>query len=304
MKRFIRIVCIIVSIIILGFIIISVLSQLKQKSIVKTYQETLEEGITYVNVQGIEIAYREFGNVDDPVLLFIHGFLGSSDDFRDVFLELDDYHIIALDLPGFGFSEKSVEYNYSKENQAQTVIAFIELLTLSDVTLIGHSMGGEIALRVANQRSDLIHKLVLVASAGLHPSSSRASLPRFFYDHILNNYYFQRWGFKSVYYDKAYATALNFDPMYFFTHQIPASVLQKFSQDVDTLSVDEFIDSIQIPTLLLWGDKDTWVPLTQGETMLERLDNATLVVLPNVGHLPFDEALTDFNQALLTFLAR
>lgn len=117
-----------------------------------------------ITVKNISLYYREQGEVEQPTLLLIHG-LGCSLKYWACLFdakELTDYRILALDLPGFGMSEKPETYNYSLLSQADIVFAFIEALHIQNCTLIGHSMGGSIAILLAHNYPEFLRQLLVI----------------------------------------------------------------------------------------------------------------------------------------------
>ena len=117
-----------------------------------------------VNLDGLDIFYREAGNKNNPSILLLHGFPSSSHMFRDLINDLSaDYHLVAPDYPGFGQSSKpSVsEYEYSFDNLALTISRFIDALGLKKLSLYLHDYGGPIGFRIAAQRPELIEALIV-----------------------------------------------------------------------------------------------------------------------------------------------
>jgi len=117
-----------------------------------------------VNLDGLDIFYREAGNKNKPSILLLHGFPSSSHMFRDLINDLSaDYHLVAPDYPGFGQSSKpSVsEYEYSFDNLALTISHFIDALGLKKLSLYLHDYGGPIGFRIAAQRPELIEALIV-----------------------------------------------------------------------------------------------------------------------------------------------
>ena len=117
-----------------------------------------------VNLDGLDIFYREAGNKNKPSILLLHGFPSSSHMFRDLINDLSaDYHLVAPDYPGFGQSSKpSVsEYEYSFDNLALTISRFIDALGLKKLSLYLHDYGGPIGFRIAAQRPELIEALIV-----------------------------------------------------------------------------------------------------------------------------------------------
>lgn len=106
----------------------------------------------FINVNGLELRYRAYGQrgPEQPTLVLLHGFGNSLQSFRLLApLLADDFHVIAVDLPGFGLSAKPADWDYRNANQARVMGDFVRALALQNVIVGGHSLGGSIALRVA-----------------------------------------------------------------------------------------------------------------------------------------------------------
>jgi pimeloyl-ACP methyl ester carboxylesterase len=307
MKIFLRIIGVLLTFIIVAALSITIASNNVRNEINNSLTSQLSEFGKTREVNGVEVYYRESGNVNNPTLFFIHGFLGSSYDWIEMIRYYDDnYHVIAIDLPGFGASEKSIEYNYARENQANTVIELIKSLQLNEVTLVGHSMGGMISLMSAYKEPELIKELVLIGSAGLETGGSPSALPLFVYDYVVNNYYIQRTLFNTAYspseVEAGLVTDQMFKEMYYYTSKIPAQVLAKFSTDADGGYLNDKFESIVQPTLLLWGSDDGFVSVENGYIMDKRLPNSKLAVIDKAGHLPFDTVLPEVIALINDFL--
>jgi pimeloyl-ACP methyl ester carboxylesterase len=264
-------------------------------------------------VDDVTYFYREVGTQHETTILMIHGFLGSSYDFIEVMETLKTtHHVIAIDLIGFGLSEKSLTFDYSKANQAKYISRFLETLNISSVTLIAHSMGGEVSIHLAHDYPYLVDSMILIGSAGysVETDSQAAppSLPIFFYDNIVNNFYIQRSFFFTAYssyeVENKLITYDAFDEMFYVNQTIPGAVMQKFSLDNDSGSTHSKLPLITQPTLLIWGTDDGFIPLSTGILMQESMESvASLIVMENAGHLPFDTFFTPFINHVLEFLS-
>ncbi len=117
-----------------------------------------------ITINNIRVNYRDQGKSSEPVLLLIHGLGCSLRYWTCVFeaSELSGYRIIALDLPGFGRSEKPDNYDYRLFSQADIVLAFLEALHIQDCSLIGHSMGGAIAILIAIKHAHHVKQLLVI----------------------------------------------------------------------------------------------------------------------------------------------
>ena len=116
----------------------------------------------FVQVNGLRLHYRDFGLEGKPVLLFMHGLTGSSYCFDHVAPEFVNTHrVIALDFRGHGDSERHSDGDYAFQRQLSDTIAFLEMLGVSKVSLIGSSLGGAVAMVLGAIKSDLVERIVL-----------------------------------------------------------------------------------------------------------------------------------------------
>ena len=117
-----------------------------------------------VEVDGLNIFYREAGNKSKPTILMLHGFPSSSHMYRDLMKDLsEDYHLIAPDYPGFGQSSSPLPsvYDYSFDNLAITIDHFIDALGLKKFSLYVQDYGGPVGFRIAAQRPGSIQALII-----------------------------------------------------------------------------------------------------------------------------------------------
>src|SRR2546426_12476077 len=116
-----------------------------------------------IDVGGVRVHYIERGT--GPAIVMVHGFGGHTFSFRKLMPDLAREHrVVALDLKGFGYSERPKNGDYSLGAQARLVLGAMDALGTSTATLIGHSMGGEVVMRVANLAPDRVERLILAGS--------------------------------------------------------------------------------------------------------------------------------------------
>lgn len=292
----------IVSSIFIALVALDIASSRRLESINETLSDTDIAVFNTAEVDGLTVAYRTWGNEENPPMVLIHGFLGSSYDYRYFAEALKDTHyLIGIDLIGFGHSDKPSDFLYTSANQAVFIQNFLSHLDVEDYVLVGHSMGGDIALRLTVLEGVSVSQLVLLAPAGLE-SGNAQTLPPFFYNHIFSNYYLQRLGFNTVYYQEQYQTPRYFDPMFYFTATIPPKTLIAFGENSDTKPLIELLPSILVDTIIVFGQEDTWVSMENGFIFEEKLINSTFHVIENTGHMPMIESLDTWIADLREFL--
>jgi pimeloyl-ACP methyl ester carboxylesterase len=250
----------------------------------------------------VNLYYEDQGK-GAPVLL-LHGFGASTFTWRHVVPELAQTHrVIAVDLKGFGLSDKPFDERYSVFDQAELIAQLIEDKDLRDLTIVGHSYGGGVALSLAlkaNERlSGRISRLVLLDSIAFPQQ-----IPMFF--RLLDVPLVSQVGVRMVppavqarvalqiaYYDDSkiddeeveiYAAPLKTAAG---KHAIIHSARQIVPEDIDQLS--ERYKTITLPTLILWCDHDRIVPLDVGLKLRRTLPNSTLRLVESCGHMPQEE---------------
>ena len=262
----------------------------------------------YLNLSGVHVYCEYYLSDRKPPLVLIHGFASSMYTFSSLIPRLrEHFSIIAIDLPGFGRSEKSVSFVYSFENYARIVMDCIALFHLNEVYVAGHSMGGQIAMYAARKDPEKIKKLVLLSSSGYLRSANKVQklctyLPYFRYVvkkrvHRKNVKEY----LENVFYDpslitddhvKEYAIPLKDDRFYI-------SLLRLLRYREGDLPSKE-LQQITIPTLLLWGEEDKVVPVHTGYQLVRDLPNAKLITYEKTGHLITEERSDEVYEQILT----
>ena len=289
------------SLVILTFTIVN---KILDQKIEREYASDLTKDVHSQIVDGASIAYRVHGNGQETILL-IHGLMGSSHDFAGLWPDLSRTRtVVSIDLIGFGLSDKSTKLDYSKENMAKLCGQLMLDLGYDKFTVLGHSMGGEVALNVAILFGQSVQKLILVDSAGtedLQRGFTRP-VPVWMIEGIVKNYLVQRIYFPAAFADRAQATSERFNQFYFFNRQIPGETLQKLIADNDSGRLKTRLGEIDQPTLVVWGRDDKVIPLEQACRFTSDLPQSELVVIDAAGHLPFIEKKEETLQAINSFL--
>lgn len=265
----------------------------------------------------VRLAYREQGQ-GKPILL-IHGFGANAYTWRHLVPELAATHrVITLDLKGFGQSDKPLDENYSVLDQAALVSEFIDRKKLKDVTLVGHSLGGGVALVLAldqnAERRGRIKRLALldsVAYAQKIPiafSVLRAPVIGPVSSYLIPKELQARAALRIAYHDDSkfdrtdvaeYAGPLHDRGA---QHALIRSARQIIPENIDQLAAR--YPTITIPTLVLWCDHDKVVKPHIGWRLHQDLPNSTFTVVSGCGHIPQEERPRETAQAIKALLRR
>jgi pimeloyl-ACP methyl ester carboxylesterase len=257
-----------------------------------------------VVLNGQEICYLEIPG-DGPTLLLLHG-VGSSLRAWEPVLPLlaeQGAHVVALDLPGHGASGAS-HGDYSLGSLACTARDLLDHLGLDQVILVGHSLGGGIAMQFTYQFPQRVSGLVLVASGGLGREASpflrAASLPGA--EVVLAALSHPRTVSTIATYTRVSNRVRRLRPddrtgdgldvlRDLRDPQTRAAFLATLRSVVDVSgqrvsAVGKLATAVDLPTLLIWGDMDPVIPVAHGERTIEHIPTARLVTFPGAGHEP------------------
>ena len=251
-----------------------------------------------VQVNGANVYYEHHQHpTASETFVLLHGFLSSTFSFRRLTpLLKENYNVISIDLPPFGNSEKNNRFIYSYDNLANTVIALLDHLNVSNIHLTGHSMGGQIALNVMKKAPTLVEKGVLLCSSGYlkkmkWPVTMLSHIPFF---HLYVKLWLTRSGVRNNLENVVHDSSMIDDEMMFgylkpFLEDDIFKALTRMIRDREgDLSVNE-LRNIQTPCLLVWGEHDRVVPLSTGHRLKQDIPNSKLVVLEETGHLVPEE---------------
>ena len=282
-------------------------------------EELLFDNSHLVTIEGVELHYRIWQPTDYPPtgnILLLHGLGGSTFSWRSAapYLAENGYLVLAVDLPGFGLSQRKPAVKQSHVNRANLVWSLLENLDVSaSWHLVGHSMGGGVVTAMALQRPLNSASLTLVAGS-IDKKSSRISsllfkfrLVRNLTGRVIDRLFLTRKRIKS-FLTSAYGRKPTpeevesyFQPLQLKnTYLTLASLLRSYNEDKD---LDKCISEITVPTLCLWGREDEWVPINTGEELTKKIPNARLVIIDEAKHCPMETHPELFNYYLIDFLS-
>lgn len=271
------------------------------------------ENSQWMNINGMRIHYRDEGNQNGQPIVLIHGILSSLHTWDEWHKDLTkDYRIIRLDIPGFGLTGGPENPDdYSESLLHSSFEKFIAQLQLDDFILVGNSLGGFIAAQYAANNTDKVKKLILIDPAGAPQDLpfilSLASMPGI--NTLAANVFppfIVAMGVKDVYGDQERITKAN---MVRYIHlSLRPGAKQAYANTIAMLDEKNSkqaplnFASITAPTLLMWGEKDIWVPAALSEQWLANISNSTLITYPDAGHVPMEEIPQQTLQDALTFI--
>ena len=302
MKRFFKITQWIILSIVLLVIGLFIASEVYINFFVKDSIDPQLYEVMTVDVDGVDLAYRDYFSDQEKVIVLVHGFLGNSyeyDDFFNSFPDDFDYRVIAFDLVGFGLSDKPLDYIYNSDNQANTILEAISLLEIESFILMAHSMGGDIAMRMT-EKTENINALMLLSPVSPTISMDPVRIPRLFYTVLFKNYWLQRLGFNSAPYEPL--STDDFNASLIQNDSIPSAVLQKFSLDTDDFMVSEIVDSFDQPSLIIYGQEDSWTPPEIIPEYEAILTNVETHIIEKTGHLIYLENPEILETLIINFL--
>lgn len=277
-----------------------------------------------MKVGSLNIRYLEDGN--DPAagyahvgassgkkhhVLFIHGLGSSADRWLDIpeALSLHGLHTVALDLPGFGLSDKPEDIDYTIDRFVQVVADFMVKAGMEEngtTSIVGHSLGGYIAAQLTAKHRNLVDKVVLIDTSGMLDGPT--PLLRKYLDAAMNP---SRESVGAVF------EQLVADPI-----RIPEALVDGFIYRISQSGAKHAFKSAfgnsvnmkigadtlkqigdrKIPTLIIWGRQDRLIPLEHSRTFQEAIKGSNVVIVEDAGHAPFAEKPAVVCELLHKFL--
>ncbi len=274
---------------------------------------------TLVDAGGTRTWVEEAGPVDGTPVVLIHGFGGATWSWRATVpaLAAAGYRAVALDLANFGLADKSWDLDTTHAAQADLVAAVMDARGIARATLVGHSMGGNVLAWFAARHAGRIDGAVLVDAAtgpaatgggsGIVGGLVRLPNVRRIGQLVLRSQLTEaRMAdiLRSAYADPARVTAEDISGY--------VAPLQTVDWDLGLLAIlrdsgDSVLDSpigdvLTVPTVIIWGREDPWIPLASGEALRDALPDAEWHIIDAAGHLPMEEQPAAFNDILLAWL--
>jgi pimeloyl-ACP methyl ester carboxylesterase len=260
-----------------------------------------------VEVAGRQVYYDDTGG-GRPALVLLQGFMASRPIWKwQIEAFAPHFRVITMDNRDAGESDPE-PFTYTVAAMADDVAGLLDALRIERASVLGHSMGGYIALAFAERHPDRLDRLILVSTSALAGGALGRPAPTYNRDKWIDDPVertFQRYGAMTGpgYFDTrpeqltavaetARGNRLTFEAM---TRQSNSAFM---SHDARAA-----LPNIAAPTLVIHGTVDPTIPLSAGRRMVDAIPGARLVEFADVGHLPHLERTDEFNQVVLDFLA-
>lgn len=268
----------------------------------------------FVNVDGARIHFQEFGDEGDPPIVLIHGYSASTYVWRSVAPMLAEAgsHVIAVDLLGFGFSEKPRWFDYSIDSQARMVARFMDTIGIGRAVIVGSSYGGAVASTLALDYGERVAKLVLVDAVcndnvKNHPILRLCSVPgvgEAIAPFLADTKAFHRHRMHKTLSPANYGL-ISQERVDAIVRPLAAAdahrSLLATSRNWHANRITYDAHLINQPTLIIWGEDDKVIPITDAYTLHDRILHSRLVILKNCGHVPMEEKCDIFADLVTEF---
>lgn len=251
----------------------------------------------YINLKNIRIHYKIFGTGKDLVLLpgWGHGF----ESYSTIISYLAKTNrVIAIDLPGFGLSSPP-QAIWKTPQYAECIAELLTVLNIKEPILVGHSFGGKVSLFLVAQNLVTSKKLILISSNGIRIRKKNKQYIKIYFFKLLK---------KII--DLPILKCLFALKLEKYRNKIGSldyrqakGIMRKIL--VSTVNEDfrDILPKINVPTLLIWGDLDTSVPLVVGRLMQELIPMTKLVIFKGAEHFPHTQDFGRFCKEVTNFLA-
>ena len=265
-----------------------------------------------VRVGNLELHYHDYeaaGERNGAVLMFVHGSGPGASGYSNFKLNVPTfvdagYRVVVPDLPGFGYSSKPTDIDYTTDFFVEHLVGLLDALRVDRCTLIGNSLGGAISIRAALDHPARIDKLVLMAPGGVEELETYMAMPAM--ARMIENFVggaLDRDGLRRVLetlvFDPLHVTDELVDERYAILQQQPPEVLSRMIIP----NMESELANIKCPVLGFWGVDDELLPASGGQKISRGCRPSRLVEVADCGHWVMVEHRRMFDATCLDFLA-
>jgi pimeloyl-ACP methyl ester carboxylesterase len=275
----------------------------------------------FIEINDINVHYKRIG-FGEPVFILLHGFGASTFSWREVMTPLSDYGmVIAYDRPAFGLTERPMTWEgdnpYTMESNIALLLGLMDAMSVDEAILVGNSAGGTLATAFTLAHPDRVQALIEV-NAAIYQTRPESTLLNWLFqtpqmDHIGPLISRQLAGsqgdafLESAWYDPS---KLEANPEIIAGYRKPLMVehwdraLWEHTKASTAPGLAESLGQIKAPVLIIAGENDQIVPVENSHQLAEDLQNSTLTVVQNCGHVPQEECPVEFLVSVENFIIR
>ena len=262
-----------------------------------------------VSVGDLSIHYGSHGRPDGDAVVFVHGSGPGASGHSNFKKNIDafaaaGYRVIVPDLPGFGYSSKPTDRDYTTRFFSEHLVGLLDSIGIDKFALIGNSLGGAISIRAALDHPARVTKLILMAPGGIEELETYMAMPAMakmianFVDGALDRDGLRR-VLETLVYDPVHVTDALVDQRWAILQEQPPEVLSRMSIP----NMESELGNIQCPVLSFWGVDDEMLPASGGLKITRACRPSRHVEIAECGHWVMVEHTRLFNTACLDFLA-
>jgi Predicted hydrolases or acyltransferases (alpha/beta hydrolase superfamily) len=246
----------------------------------------------------IKIHYEVIGQGE--TLLLLQGFGWDLTAWHFQIPLTNNFRLILIDNRGTGLSDKPT-HGYSLEKMKDDVISILDELKVDKINVIGFSMGGIIALKLASEYQNKIKSLFIVSS---QPRIRDENIDKFL-DGVIANYedfnihkFIISQSFSKEWVKRNLDTFENFSKI-IFKNKIPIFVFKEMINELKNFDILKELDTIHVPTIIIYGNKDKIVNYEDAKTFFEKIRNSKLIHIGDAGHAVMVEKQYLFNEIII-----
>ena len=292
---------------ILGVLLLGKYLVSPDKTAEELYPKYAASASKFMELDGRKIHYRDEG--EGEVIVLIHGTGASLHTWQAWAEKLrENYRVIRLDLPAYGLTGADPQKRYTSKDYVDLIDSFLTQLNVKKFHIGGNSLGGLVAWLYTTYHQEKVEKLLLLDPSGF-PFDTTPMVIKLAKTPVLNLFirYFTPKAFieknlKEVYYDEERISQETVDRYYdltLFENNRQAFIDRSYIEREDYTNR---IKTIKVPTLILWGAEDAWIPVSDAAKFKAALPQAVVKIMPATGHVPMEERPEESLAIALDFL--
>ncbi len=262
-----------------------------------------------VELDGLDIHFHDYDVPDAKgVVVFVHGSGPGASGYSNfkgnvASLTSAGYRVIVPDLPGFGYSSKPTDIDYTSDFFSGALVGLVRSLGIQSCALVGNSLGGAISIRAALDHAELVNKLVLMAPGGIEEFETYMAMPAMakmianFVDGALDRDGLKR-VLETLVYDPRHVTEALVDERWAILQDQPPEVLSRMVIP----NMEAELEKISCPVLSFWGVDDELLPSSGGLKITRACRPSRHIEIAECGHWVMVEHQRMFDAACLDFL--